>query len=151
MGWAQAWKDSGVASSAASHLDLSLHSLDCRSQELQRGQRELPSGQSLQFSPSALPLAAQPGCLRRSKPGREAAQGRRESGGRAASVGKDTRGPDFLQNYQTVEEAHRRGKNSFSPIMRSIFFFIVLLFYCQYSVVRNPMFCYLNFPNVNIR
>lgn len=37
------------------HQDFSLHLLDSRSRELQRGQRELPSGQSLHFSPYTLP------------------------------------------------------------------------------------------------
>lgn len=74
-------------------------SLASWSQELRRRARELPSGQSPQFSPSALPFGHMPGCFpKRNKPEPE----ERRTGGRISCVcGKETHGPNSLQKYQT--------------------------------------------------
>lgn len=108
------------------HQDFSLHLLDCRTEELQRGQRELPSGQSLQFSLSTLPFGHTAWL-----PEKETSQHERQCragwkpGGGAASVGKETRGPTLLQNYQTVEEVCGKEKNQLPPIVCSIFFIVM--------------------------
>lgn len=74
----------------STHQDFSLHLFDCGSEELQRGQRELPSGQSLQFSLSALPFGHTAWL-----PEKETSQHERQCragwkpGGGAASVGRE--------------------------------------------------------------
>lgn len=110
---------SGVASSAAgSHLAISLRSLASWSRELQRRQRELPSGQSPQFSPSALPFGHMPGCCpKRNQPEPQGTRDRRED---QLHLWERDPWPKFLAKLSDVEEACGRGKNLFSPIVCSI-------------------------------
>lgn len=110
-------------------------SLASWSQELQRRERELPSGQSPQFSPSALPFGHMPG-WKRNKPEPEAAQDRLED---KLHLWERDPWPKFLAKLSDVEEACGRGENPFSPIVCSMPLLPPIgLFYRQPSVVRIP-------------
>lgn len=134
----QAQRSLGCGELTVSCLDIHLRSLNSRSQELQRGQRELPSGQSLQFSPSALPRPHRLAACKETGLDKKQCWAGWNLGRQAASMGKETCGPNFLQNYQ--EEARGRGKNLF-PQSCIHFCPVILLLYHQYSVVRIPECC----------
>lgn len=105
MWWSQARGSLGCgylsyfSSRRNAHQDFSLHLLNATNQELQRGQRELPSGQSLHFSPYTLPCGHTAWLPEKEyKLHQEAIRVGWKPGGPATSVGKEPSGPTFLQN-----------------------------------------------------
>lgn len=136
--WAQVWREPQVQRVRPfptwnkQHQDFSLHFA-----QLQKPGRSR-EGRGSSLVARACSSAPQPFPWPHSlaawdKPEQETSQNKRlrradwSPGGWAASAGKETHGPTFLQNHQTVEEACRRGKNQFSPIT-----FNFLLSFCPF-------------------
>ena len=147
MGGPRRGRSLGCGALTVSHLDISLRLLDSRSRELQRGQRELPSGQSLQFSPSALPLGHVAWLPAKKQARTEAMQGRLESGKTSCIYGKGDPWPKFLAKLSG--RSTWKGKESISPVMRSFFPHNSTLS-SVFSSENSRVLCHLNFPNANI-